>query len=812
MGFPKSYNFKDIEKKWRELWEREGIYKFDPEEKRPIFSVDTPPPYVSSEQLHVGHAMSYSQAEFMVRYKRMKGFNIFYPMGFDDNGLPTERYVEKKYNINKSKIQRQEFVELCLKETKIGAEIYKKLWQALGISVDWSLTYSTIDPRSRNTAQLSFIDIYNKGFIERRSDPIQWCISCQTAVAQAEIVVEEIESALYDVKFFSEDREWLIISTTRPELLSACVALYAHPDDTRYKHLENKKVRIPLFDYEVPIKFDLSVDPKFGTGLMMVCTFGDIEDVRKWRKDNLETRIILDDKGMFNNLAGQYAGIKLPLARQRIVEELSKRGLVVKLTRIKHNVGLHDRCSNPVEFNLKPQWFIKILDFKDQFLSRGEQLKWYPDFMKVRYIEWVSNLQWDWNISRQRYYGVPFPVWYCKNCDYPIIAEVKNLSVDPLIDKPKINNCPKCNNTDFIPEADVMDTWMTSSLTPLINAKWAYQNSLQQKIYPMSLRPQAFEIIRTWLFYTIVKSHFHTNSIPWESVMISGWGLDKDGKKMSKSLGNFVAPEGVINKYSADALRYWSAGATLGRDLRYDEKDVADGKKLLIKLWNAARFFAENWGDFSPSQEFQLTVIDRWLLSKLQEVISQSTEYFEGYEYSQAFKVIERFFWMVYCDNYLEIIKDRFWHPEEYGNEAVLSARGTIYKVFINILKLFAPFIPYITEEIYDILYKKYEGVKSIHLSAWPEVDTRLISKDAESRGNVLLTILRGVRKYKSNLKIHQNHWISELTIRSLDSIQQEIMDIKADLKSSARAKNISFTGEANFEIENTNIKIGIIL
>ncbi|MBI3755180.1 MAG: class I tRNA ligase family protein, partial [Deltaproteobacteria bacterium] len=547
------------------------------------------------------------------------------------------------------------------------------------------------------------------------------------------------------------------------------------------------------------------VEPKFGTGLMMVCTFGDIEDVIKWRKDNLETRIIMDDRSILNSLAGQYVGIKLSPVRQKIVDDLSKQGLVVKSTAIQHSVGVHDRCSHAVEFNIKPQWFIKILDFKDQFLRRGEQLKWFPEFMKVRYTEWVSNLKWDWNISRQRYYGVPFPVWYCKACNHTIIAAVNDLPVDPLTDKTKINNCPKCRNTDFMPETDVMDTWMTSSLTPLINTKWAYQDSLQDKIYPMSLRPQAFEIIRTWLFYTIVKSHFHTNSLPWEGVMISGWGLDDDGKKMSKSLGNFIAPEEVIDRYSADALRYWASGATLGHDLRYSEEDVRNGKRLLTKLWNAARFFSQNLGDFYPYQQIQPSIIDKWILSKLQDTIFKATESFENYEYSHALMTTERFFWDIYCDNYLEIIKDRFWNPEDYSGEAVVSTKDTMYKVFLNILKLFAPFLPYITEELYSIIYKKFENKNSIHTSSWPEVNVNLIDKEAESQGELLLTILKGVRKCKTDLKIHQNHWVSELVIRSTNGVQKEIVQITNDLKSAARAQKISFDKEAIFQTENPN-------
>ena len=817
MNWPKKYDFKNIEQKWNQYWEKEGIYNFDSKSRKPIFSVDTPPPTISSAQLHVGHAMSYSQAEFIVRYKRMKGYNIFYPMGFDNNGLPTERFVEKKYKIHKSTVRRQDFIKLCLKETEIGIESYKKLWKSLGISVDWSLTYSSIDSLSRRTAQLSFIELYNKGLIERKKEPIQWCPSCQTSLAQADIVMEERNSKLHNILFKSSKGDILTISTTRPELLPACVALYAHPDDSRYSDLKGKKAKVPLFNYEVPIKFDPSVDPDFGTGLMMVCTWGDVEDIKKWKETKLDTRITLNHDGTLNNLSKQYSGMKVNVASQKIISDLASQGLLVKSLPIKHNVSIHDRCLTPIEFMLVPQWFIKILEFKEQLLSKGEEVKWHPEFMKVRYLDWVLNLKWDWNISRQRYYGVPFPVWYCENCSSPVLAEIDSLPVDPTIDKPQTSSCPRCKHNTFLPENDVMDTWMTSSLSPLINGKWAYGDELQKRIYPMSLRPQGFEIIRTWFFYTIVKSYFHTNSIPWESTMISGWGLDKKGKKMSKSLGNFVAAQDAIDKYSADALRYWAAGATLGQDMRYSEDEMVKGKKLLTKLWNAARFAAQNIEKFNPSQQkFQLSTIDKWVFSKLQEVISQATRHMEDYEFNQALRVTEEFFKSIYCDNYLEIIKDRFWTPENYKDITIISTKNTMYLVFLTILKLFAHFLPFITEEIYDRFYKKFEGDKSIHLSLWPELNQKLINKKAEFQGELLLIVLKAVRKYKSSFKIHQNHWISELKIKCLgdnrNTIQQELFNISGDLKSASRAKKISFSEQANFETENPNIKISIIL
>ena len=436
MDFPKRYQAADVEPKIRKFWEEQDIYRYDPTSDKPCFSVDTPPPYVSSAHLHVGHAMSYSQAEFIVRYKRMQGFNIFYPMGFDDNGLPTERYVEKKYKIDKSKISRQEFIDLCLKETKLGAQTYRELWEALAISVDWSQTYSTIDERSRRTSQKSFIDLYNKGLIERRDEPILWCYKCSTSIAQAEVETAEIPSKLNDIIFKGPNGEDLVISTTRPELIPACVSLYVNPDDERYAGIVGKKATVPLFDYEVEIRTHPDVDLTFGTGLMMVCTWGDMDDVIKWKEHKLDTRVIFGEYGKLNEMAGPYAGLKAEVARKAILKDLDEKGLLVKQENLVHNVGVHDRCNTPVEFAHSPQWFIKVLNFKDDFIKRGNELKWYPDFMKIRFDDWVEGLKWDWCISRQRYYGVPFPVWYCAKCEKPYLPPVEALPVDPKSDAP----------------------------------------------------------------------------------------------------------------------------------------------------------------------------------------------------------------------------------------------------------------------------------------------------------------------------------------------------------------------------------------
>ncbi len=820
-NFPKNYDYQTAEKRISQYWEDNNIYKFKPIDKsREVYSVDTPPPYVSSAHLHVGHVMSYSQAEFIIRYKRMKGFNVFYPMGFDDNGLPTERYVEKKYKINKSKITREEFIDLCLKETKIGIETYKSLWKSAGISADYGLSYSTIDERCRKTSQKSFLDLYNKGLIERRNDPILWCPQCRTALAQADVILEEYGGILYDIEFKSASGKSLIISTTRPELLGGCVAVYANPLDGRYRFLEGQNVTTPLYGREVPVKFDESVDMNYGTGLMMVCTWGDAEDVKKWKEHKLDTVIIIDKAGKLNESSGNYSGLNIKDAKKRIADDLKKLSIVKGEKPLSHNVGVHDRCSTPVEFILTEQWFIKILENKEKFVSAGSEMKWHPEFMKARYDEWINNLKWDWNISRQRFYGVPFPVWYCSNCREVITAEESALPVDPMETRPQKAVCPKCGGKEFIPETDVMDTWMTSSLTPLINALWAYRGSenegLLKTIYPMGLRPQAQEIIRTWLFYTVVKSVYHTGSVPFENIMISGWGLDKNGKKMSKSLGNFVEPEDIISRYSADALRYWASKANLGQDLRFNEEDVKNGRRLLIKIWNAARFLITNTCDeFNPHEkdisEHKLSRVDKWVLTEFENALKICGDNMESYEYSSSLRTMTDFFYNTYCDNYLEIIKNIFWDEDEDYADRKKTVLNVMYLVSLNVLKVFAPFIPFITEELYQSFYKNFEKDESIHLSGWPEFNKQLIYIDSAKISGVLLNIIDAARKLRTILNLHQNHRVDKLFISALEPEHAEVIkEISGDIKSAVRAKHLEFSAKANFRTMDYDIFIAL--
>jgi len=587
------------------LWDSKNIHKFNPESKKSIFSVDTPPPYVSASHLHVGHAMSYTQAEIIVRYQRMKGKEIFYPMGFDDNGLPTERHVEKLHDIkDKTHIARSDFRNLCVKETQRGAVAYEDLWRSLGISVDWNLRFSTINKRCQKVGQLSFIDLYKKGLLYRSEEPVLWDTQFQTALAQADLENIERKGKLYDIAFHDENGDPLVISTTRPELIPACVGLFFNPNDNRYAHLIGSKAIAPIFEYEVPILTSEQVDMEFGTGLMMVCTFGDSEDVEKWKEHKLETRICINSDGKMNDLAKQYAGMPVEEARSRIVKDLKEKELVLDTKTVTQNVSVGERSEKPVEFNMTPQWFIKVLDNKEKFLKRAEELNWHPSHMKVRLINWIEGLKYDWNISRQRYYGVPIPVWYVLDDEKEIIdiiiADESSLPVDPTETQPPKWALEKYPDNEIIPETDVMDTWMTSSVSPMINSNWSSldEDISDNGIYPMSIRVQAHEIIRTWLFYTLIKAEYHTDSLPWENAMISGWGLNEQGKKISKrsleketdSNGyNRYNPEHLINKYGADAVRYWAGGAKLGQDLKFSEKEIKRGKSVVTKLWNASR-------------------------------------------------------------------------------------------------------------------------------------------------------------------------------------------------------------------------------
>lgn len=771
MPLESKYEITAREAYWRDFWAKHNIYAFDESSTKPIFSVDTPPPYVSADHLHPGHIMSYSQAEFVVRFKRMQGYNVFYPMGFDDNGLPTERHVEKKYKIkNKDSISRSEFVKLCLEETQKGIQTYRNLWSLLGISVDWSKTYSSINAHSQKVAQWSFLDLYKKGLLTQREEPIMWDISFQSALAQTDLEDSEQNSHLNDIIFTSQESgEQLIIATTRPELLPAAVALFFHPEDSRYQHLIGTQAITPISGHTIPILTDESVDKDFGTGLMMVCTWGDSEDIAKWKKYNLETRLIFNQKGILNELAGSYAGGHISKLRQQILEDLKAQNLLVKQTPITHIVQVSERSGTPIEFILTKQWFINVVEHKDELLEQGKKLNWYPKRMFSLYADWVSSLKWDWCISRQRYYGVPLPVWYHKQTGEVILPQEDELPVDPTEYTPR-----GYKTEDLIPEQDVLDTWMTSSMSPEIGAGLVSNPEIRAKLFPSSLRPQAFEIIRTWLFYTVTKAYFHHKSLPFTDVMISGHGLDNQGRKISKRLGNFTPPEQTIANYGADAMRYWATGTTLGENIRFNEEEIKKGKKTVNKLFNAGKFAELHLQNFTlPKQAPELELIDKWILAELNQTISLATESFEQYEYYKARTAIDQLFWNKFTDYYLELIKYRLYDETPEGQKSRLAAQYTLYVYIVNLLKLYAPILPFITEELYQGLFLDNNTQNtSIHISNWPQSNPAWqLSEKENSLMTDILAVVEAVRAYKSQNSISLGKEIETFTYTSTQDL-----------------------------------------
>jgi valyl-tRNA synthetase len=716
---------------------------------------------------------------------------VFYPIGFDDNGLPTERYVEQAYGVRAVDMTRAEFNALCLAETSRVAERYEDLWRRLGLSVDWSLRYSTIDTRCQRTAQTSFVTLHQAGYLRRAEDPILWCPEDRTSLAQADVEDLERTSRLHTIRFLPD----LLIATTRPELLPACVALYHHPADTRYAGLE--RATVPLFGYEVPVLTDESVDPEYGTGLMMVCTFGDSEDVLKWRRDHLDLRLVVEPDGRLGELAGEFAGLTLAQGRAAIVKALDEAGLLVSSDPVRQVVGVHGRCQTPVEFQIRPQWFIAVREHADRFRARAAELEWIPPFMRRRLEDWIDGLKWDWNITRQRRYGVPFPVWFCAACSAPVLARLEDLPVDPLADSPPVSSCPSCGGGELVPDPDVMDTWMTSSLSPQVNDGWALEGT-DPALAPMSMRVQAFEIIRTWLFYSVVQSELLFGRVPWRTALISGWGLSEQGKKLSKrdldkSTGpdgyNRYVPDDVMGKYGADAVRLWATRSRIGTDLRYNEKDIRTGRKFAVKLWNVGRFLSMNLGDLdvpaTAPPPGERDIVDRWVLSHLADTVAEATGAFGTHDYMQAHQAASRMFWSVYCDRYLEMIKDRLGASGDRD-----SARWTLWESFRVLLGLFAPFAPFVTERMYQQFYRTHEGTISLHLTRWPEPDERWRGdRPAVEAVDQLTVILDATRALRSGLRLGNSARLSKLTVQVHDDAARSLLDqIAEPLRIAARA------------------------
>lgn len=788
------YDPQTAEPKWQEFWQDQGIYRFDPKSKKELFSVDTPPPTVSGH-MHMGHALGYTQCDFIVRFHRMLGKNIFYPFGFDDNGLATERFVEKKKNVKGTKMSRPEFVKLCLEFTKETEEQLKASWSRLGISPDWSLYYQTISPATTEISQRSFVELHEKGRIYRKDAPIMWCPSCQTAIAQVE-AKDSLQQSTMNYIRAKVGNDTIVFATTRPEMMPACVAMTVHPEDNRYKKYIGKKATLPLFNRQVTIYADEKTKMDKGSGVVYWCTYGGIDDVEYIvQRHDLSPIHVMNVDGSFNELAGPYKGLKSKEARKKIVQDLQNADAIEKIETISHAVNVHERCDTDIEFISTMQWFIKYLDLKDTFLELGARLNWYPAHMKVRYDNWVKGLKWDWCISRQRFFGVPVPVWYCRKCDEPLIASIKELPVDPTTTNPK-GSCKKCKGTSFIPEKDVLDTWATSSLTPQIAGKWGKDKELFGKVFPMSLRSNGHDIITFWLFNTVVKSYLHEGKLPWKDVMINGFVLDPQGNKMSKSKGNVIDPLQQMQKFSADALRWWAASTKLGDDNPFQEKELVAGTRMITKLCNAAKFASLHMVNHKKMPTLQL--IDSWILAKLSQIIKESSESFVVYEFNRTKLLVEKFFWQDWCDNYLEMVKDRLY-SDKRTPESKKSAQYTLYHGTLMLLKLLAPLLPHITEELFQQYFVKSEHDKSIHCSSWPA--PFVVQKDdALQIGNICVEILSAVRKVKSQKQISLKSPVAVLKV-SANMSDQEWMMVKEDILAATIAASGVFNQQKELDV-----------
>ena len=784
----KKYNALEKEAKWLEYWNDNKVYKFN-KDNRKVFSIDTPPPTVNGK-IHIGHIFSYSQTEMIARYKRLRGYNVFYPFGFDDNGLPSERLVEKEQGKKAHEIGREAFSKLCYETTDKYEEEFQELFSKMGVSTDWDIHYKTVSPSTIKISQLSFLDLIKKGHCYHKESPALWCNECLTSIAQAELETKTIKTTFNYVNFKTvEDGEEFTIATTRPELLPAIVCVFVNPNDDEHKHLIGKTAHIPVIDVEVPIMADEKVAIDKGTGVVMCCTFGDQTDIEWWKKYNLPLKYIFTDNGRIIDSVPNYGGMKIKEARSRIIEDLQNGGYIVKIEELEHEVQTHERCGKEVEYSVMKQWFIDIMNHKEDFLRIGNEIKWHPSHMHNRYNEWVENIMWDWCISRQRYFGVPFPVWYCKDCGEAIFAREEDLPVNPLSQQPHCDKCPKCGCTEFIPETDVMDTWATSSVTPLINMKFGEKENNESFLKTMSIRTNASEIIRTWDFYTIVKSFYHFGIRPWDNVMISGFVMASKGEKISKSKGNSkVEPLDLIKQYSADVIRYWAGSGRLGTDMLFSEETLLRGRKLVNKLWNVSKFIEMHLSDYEDKEFNDFEYIDKWILGKYQEMESGFLKYLDEYEVGLALNHLEKFFWN-FCDNYIEIVKHRLYRPEEFGEQARYSGQKTVYMILYKLLQDFSIFFPFITEEIFQELY---HNKVSIHLTEIKQFEFNY--SDEIKNGDIIIDIISQARGEKTN-----NNVSLKTPIRNLDlSLNQELEDaINASIKDF----------KATLFIENLNIK-----
>ena len=845
---PEKVGVEGLEEKWALKWQTDGTYRFRREATRAeVYSIDTPPPTVSGS-LHVGHVFSYTHTDVVARYQRMQGKEVYYPMGWDDNGLPTERRVQNYFGVrcdpslpyvenftppyeggdNKSSkaadqipISRKNFIELCEKLTAEDELQFEALWRQLGISVDWDQTYQTISPSAQKVSQQAFLNNLSRGEAYQSMAPTLWDVTFRTAVAQAELEDRDQPGAYHRIGFDGPNGK-VFIETTRPELIPACVALVAHPDDERYQPLFGKTVTTPLFGVEVPVLSHHLAQIDKGSGIAMICTFGDLTDVIWWRELDLPNRAIIGWDGRLLDSApdaitspkgleiyAEIAGKTTFSAKTRLVELLMESGDMVGDPKpITHPVKFFEKGDRPLEIVSTRQWYIrnggKDADLRSRLLELGKQLKFHPDFMKVRYENWVNGLTGDWLISRQRFFGVPIPVWYALDAqgnpdfDKVLVPNSESLPIDPSTDVPAgYTESQRGVANGFIGEVDIMDTWATSSLTPQLGGGWLDDPEKFAKVFPYDLRPQGQDIIRTWLFSTVLRAQQEHGVLPWSDAAISGWILDPDRKKMSKSKGNVVTPNDLLVEHSSDAVRYWAASARLGTDAAFDTGQMKIGRRLAIKILNAAKFVLSF--DAPAAGASATEAIDQSLLLNLAQVVKEATAAFDAYDHTKALEVAEKFFWN-FTDDYLELVKERAYGQGGFNEAEQASALVALRTSLLTLLRLFAPFLPFTTDEVWSWWQT---GTGSIHRSAWPKSDELETGLDSANLDLLPLasTALFGTRKAKSDAKASMKADVLEATMTAPAETISRLELISADLKAAGRIQNLKLNAGAEFAV-----------
>ncbi|MFH2111100.1 MAG: valine--tRNA ligase [Candidatus Bathyarchaeota archaeon] len=744
---PKKIDFLQVEEKWQKRWEEEAIHRYDWDDTtRLVYSVDTPPPYPSGD-FHMGNVLNWTYFDIRARYKRMRGYNVLFPQGWDCHGLPTEVAVEKAKKIRKSDVPPDVFRRMCEEWIEQYIAKMKTAVQRLGCSIDWTTEYRTMEPEYLRKVQLSFLLLYGKDMIYKGEHPINWCPRCETAIADAEVEHDHKQGKIYTIPFKVSGGE-VLIATTRPVYLPACVALGVHPGDKRYKGLIGKKAKVPVSGQEVPIIANDDVDPEFGTGAMMICTYGDKADVVAVARFNLLVVNLIDGKGVLLPVAGKYAGMRIQDGQKAIVKDMREAGLIKEEKDIDQEVGLCWRCDTPIEVVNAKQWFMRTISLTDKVVETAKRITWYPDWMRQRLIDWATGLDWDWVLSRQRVFATPVPAWYCKKCGKIRLAKPEELPVDPKVTK--INDVCSCGSTEYVPDTDVMDTWFDSSLTCAIHAGWPDKPNWRRQ-FPASVHPSGQDIIRTWAYYLMVRHLALFDETPYDSVLINGMVLGADGRKMSKSLGNFVSSPEVFSKHGCDAPRQWAAaGGSTGTDIPFRWEDVEYGWRFMRKLWNACRFASMRLEDYEPAMEAEPRLLDRWITSKLQRTIKRATETMEACDFMNATEAVRNFIWHTFCDDYLEAAKTRL-----YGDgDGKIAAQHTLYHTVAPMLKLMAPITPHLTEEIWRTMY---DPDTSINVSPWPEYDESQVDEEAERTGDTVIAVISEMRREKNRAGISLN-------------------------------------------------------